>query len=163
MGITRGAPTQAKGFSMTSAPLPTWSSYRDSIGDRSPLFAAVASAWQVSRALYPGYYLDLSPSTAIDDVTDVDVDKRAARYFATQGLADSELDEAPHPSNRRVTFIAADYTTPLPIEPGSVDLLISPFAGPVWDLCRRYLAPGGLLLANTSHGDVSIAAQRVAR
>ena len=28
----------------------------------------------------------------------------------------------------------------------------------MWDHCRTYLTPGGLLLANTSHGDASIAA-----
>ena len=39
-----------------------------------------------------------------------------------------------------------------------MDLLVSLFAGPVWDHCARYLAPGGLLLSHTSHGDASIAA-----
>lgn len=28
----------------------------------------------------------------------------------------------------------------------------------MWDHCRRYLRPGGLLLANSSHGDASLAA-----
>ncbi len=40
----------------------------------------------------------------------------------------------------------------------SFDLLISLYAGPVWENCRGYLAPHGLLLANTSHGDASLAA-----
>ena len=39
-----------------------------------------------------------------------------------------------------------------------MDLLISLFAGPVWEHCRRYLRPKGWLLANTSHGDASLAA-----
>ncbi|MER3389736.1 MAG: hypothetical protein RJQ01_06850 [Microcella sp.] len=143
---------------MTSARTQTWSGYRESIGDRSPLFAAMVSEWGISTALYPGCYLDLSPSTAIDDVTYVDNDARAARYFATEGLAESELGAAPASTARRIAFIAADYTTSLPIAQGSVDLIISLYAGPVWDHCRPYLAPGGLLLANTSHGDASVAA-----
>lgn len=143
---------------MASARTHTWSSYRESIGDRSPLFAAMVSEWGISTALYPGSYLDLAPSTAIGDVTYVDNDARAARYFGTEGLAESELGAAPAGTTRRIAFIAADYTTPLPIAQRSVDLLISLYAGPIWDHCRQYLTPGGLLLANTSHGDASIAA-----
>ena len=143
---------------MTSSRTPTWSSYRESIGDRSPLFAAVANAWGLSSALYPGCYLDLSPSSAIDDVTYVDNDKRAERYFSTEGLPESELSASTDAAKRRIAFTAADYTTPLPVDQGSVELLISLYAGPVWDHCRQYLAPGGLLLANTSHGDASVAA-----
>ncbi len=46
----------------------------------------------------------------------------------------------------------------MPVDDGSVNLLISLYAGLVWDHCSRYLAWGGLLLANTSHGDASVAA-----
>ena len=57
----------------------SWAQYRDSIGDRSGLFAALADTWPIERALYPGSYVDLSPSTAIASVTYVDTDARAAR------------------------------------------------------------------------------------
>ena len=57
-----------------------------------------------------------------------------------------------------VEFLQADYTTDLPLPPASFDLLISLYSGPVSDHCRTYLAPDGLLLANTSHGDASLAA-----
>ena len=118
----------------------------------------MVNEWGISTALYPGSYLDLSPSTAIDDVTYVDTDARAARYFSTEGLAVSELTSYTDGDARQIGFLHADYTTALPVAPSSVDLLISLYAGPVWDHCRTYLTPGGLLLANTSHGDASIAA-----
>jgi len=153
---------------MAQKPAPTWASYRDSIGDRSSLFSAITDQWPVERALYPGCYLDLSPSTAIHDVTYVDNDRRAATYFATPGLPESEAARARGDQTRgegasaieapRITFHPADYTSPLPVPPHSTELLISLYAGPVWDNCRQYLAPRGLLLANTSHGDGSIAA-----
>ena len=57
-----------------------------------------------------------------------------------------------------VAFLHADYTTPLPLPPATFDLLISLFAGPVWEHCRQHLSPGARLLANTSHGDASLAA-----
>jgi hypothetical protein len=43
------------------AKLVTWSQYRESIGDRSGLFSALADAWPIERALYPGSYVDLRP------------------------------------------------------------------------------------------------------
>lgn len=138
---------------------PSWESYRAAIGDRSPLFAEIATTWAVENALYPGCYLDLSPSTAIRSVTYVDTDRRAARYFADSDLVSAELDSAGIPPGEvSVEFFHADYTHRLPAPDGGFDLLISLFAGPVWDYCRRYLRPHGLLLANTSHGDASVAA-----
>ena len=136
---------------------PSWASYRQSIGDRSGLFAALRDAWAPSRALYPGSYLDLSPSTSIPSVTYVDTDRRAARFFADERLVAAELEGRARPgAGSEVRFLQADYTTPLALD--RFDLLISLFAGPVWDHCRQHLAPGGLLLANASHGDASLAA-----
>ncbi len=138
---------------------PSWVSYQQSIGDRSGLFAALRQSFSPERALYPGCYLDLSPSTAIASVTYVDTDRRAARYFADESLVADELEGRTLPgAGTDVSFLQADYTDPLPLEVTRFDLLISLYAGPVWDHCRQHLAPAGMLLANTSHGDASLAA-----
>jgi SAM-dependent methyltransferase len=137
----------------------TWSQYRESIGDRKSLFTALVDGVPIYRALYPGSYVDLSPSTAIASVTYVDTDARAARFFADTGLVAAELAGQPRPeAGQRVRFLAADYTHHLDVPDGRMDLVVSLFAGPVWEHCRRYLRPGGWLLANTSHGDASLAA-----
>lgn len=141
------------------ARLATWSGYRESIGDRSGLFAALADGWPVEQALYPGSYVDLSPSTALASVVYVDTDARARRFFADRDLVRSELAGRTRPgAGREVRFLGADYTQRLEVPDAGVDLLISLFAGPVWEHCRRYLRPQGWLLANTSHGDASLAA-----
>ena len=138
---------------------PSWATYRASIGDRTGLFAAVADAWKPVSALYPGSYLDLSPSTAIPAVTYVDTDRRAARFFADRELVAAELEGRTRAGAATdVRFLHSDYTTPLSLPEAGFDLLISLFAGLVWDACERYLKPEGLLLANTSHGDASVAA-----
>ncbi|MGB5952589.1 MAG: class I SAM-dependent methyltransferase [Ornithinimicrobium sp.] len=138
---------------------PSWASYRESIGDRSEMFHSVASAYGVSRALYLGSYLDLAPSTAIASVTYVDTDKRAAQYFADPTRIEADLKDRAQPgAGVDIDFLAADFTDTLPIDDGSIDLLISLFTAPGWEHCRRYLKPGGLLLANTSHGEASLAA-----
>jgi len=137
----------------------TWSQYRETIGDRSGLFQTLVVRWPVARALYLGSYVDLSPSTAISSVTYVDTDARAARFFADTDQVRAELAGRRHAgAGTDVRFLAADYTQSLDIADASMDLLISLYTGPVWEHARRYLKPNGLLLANTSHGDASLAA-----
>ena len=136
---------------------PTWVTYQSTIGDRSSLFAAVRDAWAPSTALYLGSYLDLSPSTAIPSVTYVDTDRRVARFFDDKDLVADQLRGRCAPA--AVTeYLCCDYASELPLARHSFDLLISLYAGPVWDSSSRYLAHGGLFLANNSHGDASLAA-----
>ena len=92
-------------------------------------------------------------------VTFVDTDRRAARYFADDALVRADLQGRTLPgAGIDISFLHTDYTTPLPIPPASFDLLISLYAGPVWEHCQQYLSPQGWFLANTSHGDASLAA-----
>ncbi|WP_396667196.1 hypothetical protein [Microbacterium sp. R86528] len=137
----------------------SWSSYRDSIGDRSGLFEGLVDRWPVDCALYLGSYVDLSPSVAIAAVTYVDVDRRAARFFADAQRVAADLQGRARPgAATEVKFLDADFTAPLAVAARSVDLIISLFTGPCWDECERYLRAGGLFLANASHGDASLAA-----
>lgn len=57
-----------------------------------------------------------------------------------------------------MSFLHADFTAPLSLVDASFDLLISLFTVPAWQVCHRYVKPGGLLLANASHGEASLAA-----
>jgi hypothetical protein len=136
----------------------TWPGYRESIGDRSGLFGLLVDRWPVEEALYPGSYVDLAPSTAVPSVTYVDVDRRAARYFADEAAVQADLAGRCRTAHPVVRFVGGDYTGELGLPRASFDLLVSLFAGPVWDHCHPYLRPRGLLLANSSHGDASLAA-----
>lgn len=135
---------------------PLWDGYSQHPGNRQQLFEAVAEELGARTALYPGCYVDLSPSFVLDRVTYVDVDRPTRRFFADKGEVDAIIAEHRRDRSPGVwAFLAQDYTTPLAVEP--VDLLISLYAGFVSEHCTRYLRPGGLLLANTSHGDVAMA------
>jgi hypothetical protein len=132
--------------------------------DRIRLFAAVAEEIGPAAVLYPGSYIDIAPSVLFDDVTYVDTDRRAARFFAqadaVTGLVQRTRAATPGAprSTATIRFHRADYRSPLPIADGSAQLLVSLYAGFVSEHCARYLAPGGWLLANSSHGDVAMAA-----
>lgn len=128
-------------------------------GDRLRLFTTIHDTFQPRSALYPGSFADIAPSFVIDEVTYVDNDRRAAQFFSDHDGVDELIAAHRQTSDDvRWRFIAADYRDPLPLADDRVDLLISLYAGLVSDACTRYLRPGGLLLANASHGDASLVA-----
>ena len=127
-------------------------------GDRQRLFTAVSGAIEAERVLYPGSFVDIAPSFVWPSVTYVDMDRRAARFFDdVDGVAELIADHG-GPSDPHVRFVAADYSEPLPLDDEGFDLVVSLYTGPALDHVTRYLAPGGHVLANTSHGDVALAA-----
>jgi hypothetical protein len=140
---------------MTTAEL--WAKQNQHEGDRQRLFRAVADAIVARTVLYPGSYVDIAPSFVWADVTYVDVDKRAATFFADVDGVRTIIDsQSGHPADPAFRFIHADYTTELILET-TVDLLVSLYAGPVSMNCTRYLRVGGMLLVNPSHGDAALA------
>ena len=133
-----------------------WDKQNRHPGDRRRLFSAVAGARDIRSVLYPGSFVDVAASVVFDDVTYVDVDKRAARFFEdTDGVDEIIGEERASPASWR--FIHADYTAALDLPDESHDLLVSLYAGFVSEHCTRYLRPGGLLLVNPSHGDAAMA------
>ncbi len=124
-------------------------------GDRQRLFTAVSASFPASRVLYPGSFVDIAASFVFDDVTYIDVDRRAARFFADGETVNSLIAEQ---RGDPVTwhFIGTDYRGDLGLESGSFDLLVSLYAGPVSEFCGHLVQPGGHVLANPSHGDVAL-------
>ena len=128
------------------------------MGDRGPLFAAVAEAVDSAAVLYPGSYVDLAPSFVWPSVTYVDVDRRAERFFSDEeGVRELLAERGADPGPHAFRFLPADYQEPLALDDGSFDLLISLYAGFVSEHCTRYLRVGGFLLVNPSHGDAAMA------
>ena len=135
-----------------------WAHQETHPGDRHRLFSAIASAFNVTTALYPGSFVDIAPSFVFDSVTYVDIDAQAARFFKDVQAVDRIIAER----RTRTTasewrFIHADYTDELDVAERDYDLLVSLYAGFVSEHCTKYLRPGGLLLVNPSHGDVAMA------
>ncbi len=128
-------------------------------GNQRALFALVGESFLIERALYPGSYIDISPSFVFASVTYVDTDRRARAFFADiPSIKRMIRPDRPDGNSPEIAFHHADYTDPIDEPDGSFDLLISQFAGFVSRSCSRYLRPGGLLIANDSHGDAGVAA-----
>ena len=134
-----------------------WDKQDQHKGDRWRLFQAVNKAVPARKVLYAGSYVDVAPSFVYDDVTYVDIDKRAAAFFAdTLGVSEIIADHGGS-ANARVAFIHSDYGS-LALEEAGFDLLISLYAGFISEACGHLLRIGGVLLVNASHGDAALAA-----
>ncbi len=135
-----------------------WAAQDRHTGDRFRLFSAVAAAVVAQTVLYPGSFVDLAPSFVFGEVTYVDLDRRAAHFFAdTEGVDEIIAANAPAHGPRSVTFLHRDYREALDLEPESFDLLVSLYAGFVSEHCTEHLRIGGRLLVNPSHGDAAMA------
>ncbi len=131
--------------------------------DRIRLFRAVAELLPATTpVLYPGSYVDIAPSVWFDEVTYIDTDKRAARFFdqteAVASLVETKRQAVGTAATGLVMrFHHGDYTKPISVEDGSVGLLVSLYAGFISEHCTDALAIGGTLLVNPSHGDAAMA------
>lgn len=135
-----------------------WAAQDRHQGDHWRLFRAVGAEVSARRVLYPGSFVDVAASFVFPSVTYVDVDRRAARFFAdTDGVAEIVAAHPDGPGEPDVHFIAGDYTHELGMREEDFDLLISLYAGFVSEHCTRYLRVGGTLLVNPSHGDAAMA------
>lgn len=134
-----------------------WTKQNQAVGDRRELFVAVAGAAKVETVLYPGSYVDISPSFVFGSVTYVDSDRRTPGFFKDLDGITQIIAQHHGPTPPNITFIHADYTTPLDIPDNDADLLVSLYGGFISEHCTRYLRIGGTLLVNSSHGDAALA------
>lgn len=131
--------------------------------DRVRLFRAVADfVGPTGRVLYPGSYVDVAPSVWFDDVTYLDIDDRAPRFFdetdAVDDLVRTKRRALDLPDrSAAIAFHHLDYREPVPEPDESFDLLVSLYAGFISEHCTQHLRVGGTLLVNPSHGDAAMA------
>lgn len=143
---------------MTTATEKLWAKQNQHDGGRLRLFSAVATAVEATTVLYPGSYVDVAASFVFPTVTYVDLDKRAARFFAdTESVAAIIAADAVEDEPRTVDFHHADYRHDLDLPDQAFDLLVSLYAGFISEHCTRHLKVGGTLLVNPSHGDAAMA------
>ena len=125
--------------------------------ERVGLFESVRSEFGIRTGLYPGCFVHVTPSFVFPNIYYVDSDRNAQKFFS-QGVAEKVVagrrvyDEPSH-----IEFFHQDYHKSIPIEEGSVELLVSQYAGFVSEACKKYLVQGGYLIANNSHGDAGLA------
>jgi hypothetical protein len=131
--------------------------HRSRQDERRGLFEIARKEFGLERGLYPGCFVHVTPSFYLPWMVYVDSDVNAARFFRTGLAAELVAKERVYGSEPEIMFYREDYREPLPVVDASFDLLISQYAGPVSEYCKRYLRRGGILIANNSHGDAGLA------
>jgi hypothetical protein len=131
--------------------------YVDKDFQRLDLFQLLTEQYGIVSALYPGSFVHITPSLVYPVTTYVETDARAKAFFADPAVHAFIDAHKTYDGGPEVTFHAADYRNDFGEPAEHYDLLISQYAGFVSQPCKRYLKIGGLLLANNSHGDASMA------
>lgn len=143
---------------MTSATQQLWEKQDQHTGDRLRLFTAIRDSFDVGTVLYPGSYVDIAPSFVFPEVTYLDTDGRAAKFFGDQAGVDEIITRhRDSDTEAQWSFVHADYTSNLDLPANHYDLLVSLYAGFISEHCTNFLRSGGLLLVNSSHGDAALA------
>ena len=117
------------------------------------VFLQLRQVFNIRRALYPGSYLHITPSLFFPHVTYVDCLAGIDNMLADSNLRDYIERHKVYPEQAEIRCYQQDYQTFNSPPPESFDLLISLNAGLISQIFGRFLAPGGLLLANDEHYD----------
>jgi len=87
----------------------------------------------------------------------IDSFKKTQKFFSDSKILDLIKKNNNYKRDPVIRFHFADYKKKITEELEYFDLLISQYAGFVSQFCKKYLIPGGILVANNSHGDASMA------
>ena len=131
--------------------------YSDRDYERVDLFRKLKTSFDISKVVYPGCYIHVSPSFIFPNVVYIDSDKKAINYFRHNQLIELVSERKEYPEDPIITFHGIDYRELIQEYRLNFDLLISQYAGFISDTCKPYLKIGGYLLVNNSHADAGLA------
>lgn len=131
--------------------------YSDRDNEQLELFQLLDDRFAVTRVLYPGSYVHVTPSFVFPDVTYVDNDKKAMAILVTTDVVPFVTSRKVYEGTPNIVFHPQSYTDAIEEPLESFDLILSLWAGFISIHCKKYLKRGGLLLVNNSHGDAGMA------
>jgi len=126
-------------------------------GDRRRIFKVITEEFKIQKAIYPGSFIHIAPSFYIPEVVYVDSFKKTKKFFDDNKYHDIINKNKTYEEDAIIRFYLIDFYKDVEEKLESFDLLISQYAGFVSQCCKKYLKKGGLLIANNSHGDASMA------
>jgi len=131
--------------------------YLDRDYEQVDLWRLLRDRFGIGKAIYPGSYIQVSPSFIFPHVVYVDADKKAIKFFKGVSLIELVSARKEYPQEPKIVFHGMDYRELIDGYRSQFDLLISQYAGFISDSCKPYLRKGGYLLVNNSHGDAGMA------
>lgn len=127
-------------------------------GDRYNLFKILNDSFTIKTIAYPGSYIDITPSFFFPIAYYIDTDKKAKKFFENENLILEYIKKnKTYEADVTIKYYPKDYRMNFEGIINSSDLLISLYSGFISKFCKNLLKKNGLLLANNSHGDASMA------
>lgn len=125
--------------------------------ERVELFHQLKKHYNPKKVLYPGSYAHIAPSFVFPDVVYNDVYAKLTPFYQSQEILDYIEKHKFYQESPNFSYIQGNYTNKLPLKEQEFDLLVSQYSGFISRACLQYLKVGGILVANNSHGDASMA------
>lgn len=143
---------------MNSNIIDLYTEYILKTGDRFGAINIVTKKYSIEKAIYPGSYVHITPSLIIPEVLYVDTDKKAKKFFSSIDVIKQYIKiNKKHSKETTIAYQGMDFNKHIECEDNYFDLMISLYAGFISQACKRYLKREGMLLANDSHGDATLA------
>lgn len=125
--------------------------------ERLGLFQRLNEKYKIKSVLYPGSYAHITPVFVFPKVIFNDVYKKLQKFYESEEIEDYINKRKFYSEKAMYSYVCADYNNTLPFNKEEFDLLISQYSGFIFRACKQYLKIGGILIANNSHGDASMA------
>lgn len=125
--------------------------------ERTTLFKNVRVKYECDKALYPGSFTHVTPSFYFPEVVYLDLDKRCKKYFSENETREFVKDKKEYSEEPIFRFYEESFENDIEEDYEYFDLIISQFSGFISKYCTKYLRRNGILLANDSHGDATLA------
>lgn len=125
--------------------------------ERRELFEKLKAQFEIHRAVYPGSFVHITPSFYIEEMMYIDSDRRVHQFFHSKSTREYIEANREYDGSVLFTGLQADFSEELDIPSGYYGALFSFYSGFVSQACKKYLKGKGILIANNSHGDSSIA------
>lgn len=133
-----------------------YSDYISKLENRAELYKLIASKFNIKKALYPGSYIDITPSFFIENTVYIDNFKNTQKLFKDiDSIIDFINTKKEYDNESKAVFIYKDYTSELELH-NDFDLIISQYGGIISKYTKQFLKPKGIYLCNDSHADATI-------
>ena len=113
--------------------------------------------YECNKVLYPGSFVHITPSFFFPEVVYLDLDKRCKKLFSDNETIDFINSKKEYNQKPIIRFYEMSFENNLKEQNDYFDLIISQFSGFISKYCTKYLKRNGILLANDSHGDATLA------
>ena len=125
--------------------------------ERTDLFELLRDKYELASAVYLGSFVHIAPAFVFQRTAFVDNDKRVKQFYEDSSVLSLVNDRKQYALDPDIFASQQDYEDTIDLKLESFDLLISQYAGFVSQAGKKYLRKGGVLIANDSHADATMA------